>query len=117
MPVWLREPVWFVLSPRPAREDHGDTQDGSDRVAGMGLGPELGIVRDPLVQQLRSRGTRAVQPIQSRLCLLKSRFGAIMSVVLALLLTQESCARSRAVLQLEMLALRHPHHRYERQAA
>jgi hypothetical protein len=31
----------------------GDTQEGSDRGAGTGLGHELGIVRDPLVQQLR----------------------------------------------------------------
>src|SRR2546425_10002933 len=41
----------------------GDTQDGSDRGAGTGLGHGLGIVRDPLVQQLQSRGTRTVHPI------------------------------------------------------
>jgi hypothetical protein len=35
------------------------------------------------------------------------RLSTIMSVVLALLLTLRSCARSRAVLQLEVLALRH----------
>jgi putative transposase len=35
------------------------------------------------------------------------RFPTIMSVVLALLLSLRSCARSRAVLQLEVLALRH----------
>ena len=35
------------------------------------------------------------------------RFSAIMSVFLALLVTLRSCARSRAVLQLKVLALRH----------
>jgi hypothetical protein len=35
------------------------------------------------------------------------RFPTIMSAVLALLLTLRSCARSRAVLQLEILELRH----------
>jgi hypothetical protein len=35
------------------------------------------------------------------------RFSAIMSVFLSLLLTLRNCARSRAVPQLEMLALRH----------
>jgi len=34
-------------------------------------------------------------------------FSAIMSVFLALLLTLRNCARSRAVLQLEAMALRH----------
>jgi hypothetical protein len=35
------------------------------------------------------------------------RFAASMSVFLSLLLTLRRCARSRAVLQLEVLALRH----------
>jgi hypothetical protein len=35
------------------------------------------------------------------------RFSAIKSVFLSLLQTRRSCVRSRAVLQLEVLALRH----------
>jgi hypothetical protein len=42
------------------------------------------------------------------------RFSAIMSVVIALLLTLRSCARSRAVLQLELLPVRHQLHVLQR---